>query len=130
MDSAIASCATSSEPACWSTSSTSVRSLLEERPADAPLADWEAIRAELANYDADLATRIEIVALNKLDLLPDDARETRLAPLEAALRASRPRGDPHFGRNGRGHRRADPRDRPRARGRRDAEHFAEAETAP
>ena len=61
-------------------------SFVEERPADAPLADWEAIRTKLANYDTDLATRVEIVALNKLDLLPEDVRESRLAPLEAALR--------------------------------------------
>jgi GTP-binding protein len=59
---------------------------VEERPADAPLADYEAIRTELASYDDDLAARVEIVALNKLDLLPADVREARLAPLEAALR--------------------------------------------
>ena len=60
---------------------------LEERPADAPLADWEAIRAELASYDAGLGARTEIVALNKLDLMPEEVREERLAVLEAALRA-------------------------------------------
>lgn len=60
---------------------------LEERSADAPLADWEAIRTELASYDVGLGARTEIVALNKLDLMPDDVRESRLAPLEAALRA-------------------------------------------
>jgi GTP-binding protein len=49
-----------------------------------PLADYEAVRRELAAYAAALATREEIVALSKIDLLPD--RET-LAPLEAALRA-------------------------------------------
>jgi GTP-binding protein len=61
-------------------------SFVEERDASGPLADWEAIRTELASYDADLATRVEIVALNKLDLLPEAVRESRLAPLEAALR--------------------------------------------
>ena len=60
---------------------------LEERPADAPLADWQSIRAELASYDAGLAARTEIVALNKLDLMPEDVRELRLAALETALRA-------------------------------------------
>ncbi|RIK99724.1 MAG: GTPase ObgE [Proteobacteria bacterium] len=60
---------------------------LEEREPAAPLADWEAIRHELASYDPALAARSEIVALNKLDLLPDDAREARLAPVENALRA-------------------------------------------
>jgi GTP-binding protein len=60
---------------------------LEERPVDAPLADWQSIRAELASYDAGLAARTEIVALNKLDLMPEDVRELRLAALETALRA-------------------------------------------
>lgn len=59
---------------------------LEERGADAPLADWEAIRHELGSYDPALATRTEIVALNKVDLLPDADREARLAPVERALR--------------------------------------------
>jgi GTP-binding protein len=59
---------------------------LEGRDAEAPLADWEAVRAELASYDAALAERSEIVALNKLDLLPEVEREARLAPLEDALR--------------------------------------------
>ena len=53
----------------------------------APLADWETIRGELAAYAATLAERTEIVALNKLDLIPDAEREARLAPLEGALRA-------------------------------------------
>jgi GTP-binding protein len=53
----------------------------------APLADWETIRAELAAYAAALAERTEIVALSKLDLIADEEREARLAPLEAALRA-------------------------------------------
>jgi GTP-binding protein len=60
---------------------------LEERAADAPFADWESIRAELASYDVGLGARSEIVVLNKLDLMPEDVRESRLAPLEAALRA-------------------------------------------
>ncbi|HEY8493982.1 MAG TPA: GTPase ObgE [Myxococcota bacterium] len=53
----------------------------------APLADWETIRAELAAYAAALAERTEIVALNKIDLIAEDEREARLAPLEEALRA-------------------------------------------
>jgi len=53
----------------------------------APLADWETIRAELAAYGAALAERREIVALNKVDLVPAADREARLGPLEAALRA-------------------------------------------
>jgi GTP-binding protein len=53
----------------------------------APLADWETIRAELAAYAAALEQRAEIVALSKIDLIPADEREARLAPLESALRA-------------------------------------------
>lgn len=53
----------------------------------APLADWETIRAELAAYAAALAERPEIVVLNKVDLVPREEREARLAPLEATLRA-------------------------------------------
>jgi GTP-binding protein len=60
---------------------------VEERGPDAALDDWALIRRELANYAAALAARPEIVALNKIDLLPDAERETRLAALEAALRA-------------------------------------------
>ena len=58
---------------------------LEQRGPDAALEDWALIRQELANYDAALAARPEIVALNKIDLLPDAERESRLAALEAAL---------------------------------------------
>ncbi|HEX5064612.1 MAG TPA: GTPase ObgE [Myxococcota bacterium] len=54
--------------------------LLEERD---PLADYEAIRKELAAYGAALAERAEIVALNKIDLI---AERDVLRPIEAALR--------------------------------------------
>jgi GTP-binding protein len=54
--------------------------LLEERD---PLADYEAIRKELAAYGAALSSRAEIVALNKIDLL---AERDALRPVEAALR--------------------------------------------
>lgn len=60
---------------------------LEGREPLAPLADWETIRTELGAYAAALAGRTEIVALNKLDLIPEAEREARLGPLEAALRA-------------------------------------------
>jgi GTP-binding protein len=49
-----------------------------------PLERYDAIRAELSAYAAELAERREIVALNKVDLLADRAP---VAPLEAALRA-------------------------------------------
>ena len=54
--------------------------LLEERD---PVADYEAIRKELAAYGEALASRAEIVALNKIDLL---AERDALRPIEAALR--------------------------------------------
>ena len=54
--------------------------LLEARD---PLADYEAIRKELAAYGTALASRAEIVALNKIDLL---AERDALRPIEAALR--------------------------------------------
>ncbi len=54
--------------------------LLEERD---PLTEYEALRGELKAYDASLAERTEIVALNKIDLLSDrgqlDAIEHALA---------------------------------------------------
>src|SRR5690606_36927654 len=59
----------------------------EGREPLAPLADWETIRRELAAYAAALGERTEIVALTKLDLIPEPEREARLAPLEVALRA-------------------------------------------
>lgn len=59
----------------------------EGREPLAPFADWETIRRELAAYAAALGERTEIVALTKLDLIPEPEREARLAPLEAALRA-------------------------------------------
>ncbi|HVP28856.1 MAG TPA: GTPase ObgE [Myxococcota bacterium] len=54
---------------------------LEDRD---PIAGYEAIRAELGAYDAKLLERTEIVAINKVDLLPDRAV---LEPVEAELRA-------------------------------------------
>lgn len=53
--------------------------LLEERD---PLADYVAIRKELAAYGAALASRTEIVVLNKIDLI---AERDALRPVEAAL---------------------------------------------
>lgn len=60
---------------------------LEERGADAPFADWETIRGELASYDRALGERTEIVVLNKVDLIPDAERDARLAPLTASFAA-------------------------------------------
>jgi GTP-binding protein len=48
-----------------------------------PVSDYEAIRAELGRYSPALLERPELVALNKVDLLPDPQR---IEPIEAALR--------------------------------------------
>ncbi|HTF36079.1 MAG TPA: GTPase ObgE [Myxococcota bacterium] len=48
-----------------------------------PLSDYAAVRAELEAYDPQLLSRIEIIALSKLDLVSD---RTELEPLERALR--------------------------------------------
>lgn len=60
---------------------------LEERDPLAPLADWETIRGEIASYDAAIAERREIVALCKIDLIPDADRSARLDALEQAFAA-------------------------------------------
>jgi GTP-binding protein len=49
-----------------------------------PLERYDQIRSELSAYAGEIASRRELVALNKVDLLAD--RE-RLTPIEAALRA-------------------------------------------
>ena len=53
---------------------------------DEPLAKYDQIRKELESYDASLATRPEVVALNKIDL-PDKEEE-----LEAIKKAAAERG--------------------------------------
>ncbi len=50
-----------------------------------PIADFEAINAELAEYDADLAARPQLVAANKCDLLPPDS--TALTDFKAYAQA-------------------------------------------
>ena len=54
--------------------------VLEDRDL---IADYQTIRGELGGYQASLLDRTEIVALNKIDLVPDRAS---LEPLEAELR--------------------------------------------
>jgi GTP-binding protein len=49
-----------------------------------PLADYAAVRAEIEAYDPKLLSRVEIIALTKVDLLPDPAV---LEPLERSLRS-------------------------------------------
>lgn len=44
---------------------------------------WKTIRAELEAYDEDLGDKTEILALNKVDALDEDARAEKAAELEA-----------------------------------------------
>lgn len=63
--------------------------VLDAMPSDetTPEQNYRAIRAELEAYSAVLAEKREIVALNKLDLLPDEAsREAAVKDLRAALK--------------------------------------------
>ena len=50
-----------------------------------PVADCRAVEAELASYSPTLAARPRWLVLNKLDLLPPDARADRIAEIVAAL---------------------------------------------
>ena len=61
--------------------------LLDVAPADGsdPADAYRAIRGELAEYSAALAEKPEIVALNKIDLLPADERQAVIARVAAAL---------------------------------------------
>lgn len=54
--------------------------LVDASGAD-PLKDWLQIRKELEQYDAQLALRPELVAINKVDLLPQEDREEGLRKL-------------------------------------------------
>ncbi|MFG0283177.1 MAG: GTPase ObgE [Phycisphaerales bacterium JB039] len=65
--------------------------LLEVQPSYAtPAENYRTIRAELAAYSRALAEKPEIIALNKLDLLPDDAQRA-----EAIRRLKRDLNLPH-----------------------------------
>ncbi|MHC4908516.1 MAG: GTPase ObgE [Planctomycetota bacterium] len=70
--------------------------LLDVEPIDGtdPVSNYKAIRAELTDYGEGLGEKTEIVAINKLDLVPDDERDARLAELGAALRAAGATGAP------------------------------------
>ncbi|MEM6995479.1 MAG: Obg family GTPase CgtA [Myxococcota bacterium] len=52
-----------------------------------PLADLDALEVELTRYGASFEGRPRVVALNKRDLLADDAGKAQIAELRAALRA-------------------------------------------
>jgi GTP-binding protein len=62
--------------------------LLDIEPIDGsdPVANYRAIREELAEYSQELAEKPELVVLNKADLLPAAARKGRAEEIRSALR--------------------------------------------
>ncbi len=61
--------------------------VLDVDPMDGsdPGDNYRVIRQELDAYEADLATKPEILLLNKMDLVPEDLREEFLAQIESGL---------------------------------------------
>ena len=57
---------------------------LVDGTADDVVANWHTVRAEMAAYGNGLADKIEIVGLNKIDALADDAIVEKFAALKAA----------------------------------------------
>jgi len=66
--------------------------LVDAVPLDGgdPAERYHAIRHELEAFSKDLARKPEVVAINKIDLLPDAEREARVRALGAAMRLSTP----------------------------------------
>ena len=61
-----------------------------QSPEQDPVADFGAVEAELESYSPALAAKPRWLVLNKLDLLPADAREARVAEIVAALGWTKP----------------------------------------
>ena len=61
--------------------------LVDVMPVDGsdPVSNYNTIRKELERYSPDLASKAEIVVLNKLDLLPSDDRATIIANIAKEL---------------------------------------------
>lgn len=61
--------------------------VLDAAPEDgsSPAQNYKTIRAELANHSQALAEKAELIALNKMDLLDDDAQRDALKALRRAL---------------------------------------------
>ena len=61
--------------------------VLDAAPTDGtdPVDNYEAIRQELFEYSAELAEKRELIALNKIDLLDDEAREAVVTRLMGRL---------------------------------------------
>jgi len=66
--------------------------LLDIAPLDGsdPVASYEAIRRELADYSPELAAKPEIVALNKIDLVPETDRREVVERIVAAIGGTGP----------------------------------------
>ena len=64
--------------------------VLDVDPMDGsdPSENYKVIRQELDAYEADLASKPEIILLNKMDLVPEDLREEFLAQIESGLDTS------------------------------------------
>ncbi len=65
--------------------------LVDVAPVDGsdPIANYRAIRGELAAFSGELAEKPELVAFNKLDLVADDEREALLKRLRSRLRLTK-----------------------------------------
>ncbi|MBT4531303.1 MAG: GTPase ObgE, partial [Phycisphaerae bacterium] len=61
--------------------------LVDVMPIDGsdPVSNYKAIREELERYSKELATKEEIVVLNKIDLLPSDDRDETISEITLAL---------------------------------------------
>lgn len=61
--------------------------VLDVDPSDGsdPAENYRVIRGELEAYEADLASKPELILLNKVDLVPEDIRPDVLGPIEEAL---------------------------------------------
>ena len=61
--------------------------LLDAAPPDGsdPVANYQTIRAELANFSPVLAEKPEVVALNKIELIPDGERSSVIERIAGAL---------------------------------------------
>jgi GTPase len=65
--------------------------LVDVAPVDGsdPIANYRAIRGELAAFSSELAEKPELVAFNKLDLVADEEREALLRRLRSRLRLTK-----------------------------------------
>ena len=89
--------------------------LVEVAPAEGePESNYPAVRSELAGYGAGLDELPEIIALSKIDLIPDEEAERLVAEWRERHGSDGRRGARDLGRHRRRPRRAGPRDLHRA----------------